>query len=191
MKVVVMLALLCVGLFAKDLNYSAEVISLFLTPNDTRVSGRLLPTNGFSIIEESKDRIKISLDGFVNPKAPFVLYYNDRQRIIVAAFSKNTKLNFKKRIAGKGGKWDKVSLEVWAEKGNFERDDKDMLHRAQNIYLENCGICHTAHKEQEFTANQWAATFKSMVDRTGIDKKDRWLITQYLQKNSKDSKETK
>lgn len=27
-----------------------------------------------------------------------------------------------------------------------------------------------------------------MTDRTGIDKKDRWLVIQYLQKNAKDFK---
>ncbi|PVX13520.1 hypothetical protein DDV82_09250 [Campylobacter jejuni] len=31
-------------------------------------------------------------------------------------------------------------------------------------------------KEKEFTANTWPAIFRSMADRTGIDKKDRWLV---------------
>lgn len=52
----------------------------------------------------------LKIDGYVNPKAPSVIYFNDSQRIIVAAFSKNTKLNFSQRITGKNGKWDKVSL---------------------------------------------------------------------------------
>ncbi|HBD9113283.1 TPA: cytochrome C, partial [Campylobacter jejuni] len=29
---------------------------------------------------------------------------------------------------------------------------------------------------------------RSMADRTGIDKKDRWLVIEYLQKNAKDFK---
>lgn len=40
-------------------------------------------------------------------------------------------------------------------------------------------------KKKEFTANTWSAIFRSMVDRTGIDKKDRWLVIEYLQKNAK------
>lgn len=82
----------------------------------------------------------LKIDGYVNPKAPSVIYFNDSQRIIVAAFSKNTKLNFFQRITGKDGKWDKVSLEIWTDK-------------------------------KEFTANAWPAIFRSMTDRTGIDKK--------------------
>lgn len=51
-----------------------------------------------------------------------------------------------------------------------------MLNRAKELFVNNCGICHAIHKEKEFTANTWPAIFRSMADRTGIDKKDRWLV---------------
>ncbi|EAK8315205.1 hypothetical protein E7M11_09145 [Campylobacter jejuni] len=88
----------------------------------------------------------------------------------------------------KDGKWDKVSLEIWADKKEFAKDNKEMLNRAKELFVNNCGICHAIHKEKEFTANAWPAIFRSMADRTGIDKKDRWLVIEYLQKNAKDFK---
>ena len=166
--------------------YSDKVVSLYLNATDTKPEGRLLPTNAFEIIKQDSKKVLVRISGFVNPKAPSVLYTNDSQRVMVAAFGKNTKLEFKSRVAGSGGKWDKVSIEVWADKGEFVNDRKPMFAKAKTLYSENCGICHATHKESEFGANQWQAVFNSMVNRTAIDQEDRWLVIEYLQKNGKD-----
>ncbi|TQR30938.1 cytochrome C [Campylobacter sp. MIT 99-7217] len=173
--------------FAKGELYSSEVISLYLNKDDTQVHGRLLPTNAFELVKTEGNRVLLKISGFVNPQAPFVLYHNSTQRVMVAAFSKNSKLNFATKIPANGTKWVYTSIQVWADKQEFVKDTKEMFAKAQNLYQENCGICHTAHKENEFNANQWPATFRSMVNRTGIDKKDHWLIIEYLQKNAKDA----
>lgn len=110
MKIFISFFVLATCLWAKEIAYTDEVVSLYLNKDDTKVTGRLLPTNAFEILKSDKDRVLIKVDGYVNPKAPSVIYFNDSQRIIVAAFSKNTKLNFSQRITGKNGKWDKVSL---------------------------------------------------------------------------------
>ena len=188
MKFFISLFVLVASLWAKEIAYTDEVVSLYLNKDDTKVTGRLLPTNAFEILKSDKDRVLIKLDGYVNPKSPSVIYFNDSQRIIVAAFSKNTKLNFLQKTAGKNGKWDKVSLEVWADKKDFAKDNKKMLSYAKDLFANNCGICHALHPEKEFTANAWPAVFRSMADRTGIDKKDRGRGIQYLQKNAKDFK---
>lgn len=60
-----------------------------------------------------------------------------------------------------------------------------MLDRAKQTYQESCSICHHLHKESQYNPNQWPLLFKSMLSRTPIDKKDEWLIIQYLQKASK------
>ncbi|WP_223810153.1 cytochrome C [Campylobacter sp. LR286c] len=191
MRLFLFMCFFCIDLFAKNIAYSPEVLSLYLNKDDKKATGRLLPTNAFNILQSDKDKYLIEVEGFVNPKTPFVLYFNDSQRVMVAAFSKNTKLDFKNKIDGKNGKWDKASIEVWVDKKDFEKNNKDMFVRAKTLYSENCGICHSAHKESEFGANAWPATFRSMADRTGIDKKDRWLVIEYLQKHSKDIKGTK
>lgn len=63
-----------------------------------------------------------------------------------------------------------------------------MLNHAKDLFVNNCGIFHAIHKEKEFTVNAWPAIFLSMADRIEIDKKDRWLVIEYLQKNTKDIK---
>ncbi|EDP3018438.1 cytochrome c3 family protein [Campylobacter jejuni] len=187
-KIFISFVVLATCLWAKNIAYTDEVVSLYLNKDDTKVIGRLLPTNPFEVLKSENNKVLLKIDGYVNPKALSVIYFNDSQRIIVAAFSKNTKLNFSQRVAGKDGKWDKVSLEIWADKKEFAKDNKEMLNRAKELFVNNCGICHAIHKEKEFTANAWPAIFRSMVDRTGIDKKDRWLVIEYLQKNAKDFK---
>ena len=67
---------------------------------------------------------------------------------------------------------------------NLEKELKTMMDRAKQIYQENCSICHHLHKESQYNPNQWPSLFKSMLSRTPIDKKDEWLIIQYLQKAS-------
>ena len=181
----VFLALVSLG-FAKNEVYSDKVVPLYLDKGDTKAVGRLLPTNAFEVLKTDGDKVLLKISGFVNPQAPSVLYFNDSQRIMVAAFGKNTPPKLKNVVKGKNGKWDKASIEVWADKGEFAKSNADMLARAKTIYMENCGVCHTPHKENEFTANQWPATFNGMVLRTGIDQDDRWLIIEYLQKNAKD-----
>ncbi|MGH2306121.1 cytochrome c3 family protein [Campylobacter taeniopygiae] len=187
-KILISLLIPTIFLWAKNIAYSDEVVSLYLHKDDTRVIGKLLPTNAFEILKDQNEKVKIKINGYLNPKSPSVIYFNNSQRIIVAAFSKNVKLNFSQIKKGKNGKWDKVSLEIWADKREFSKDNKKMLSHAKELFSNNCGICHALHSEKEFTANAWPSVFKSMVNRTGIDKKDQWLIIEYLQKNAKDFK---
>ncbi|TKX31931.1 cytochrome c3 family protein [Campylobacter aviculae] len=187
-KILTSLFVLATFSLAKNIVYSDEIISLYLHQNDTKVVGRLLPTNAFEILEEQNAKVLVKINGYLNPKSPSVIYFNNSQRIIVAAFSKNIKLNFSQIKKGKNGKWDKVSIKIWADKKDFFKDNKKMLSRAKELFSNNCGICHALHSEKEFSANAWPAVFKSMVNRTGIDKKDQWLIIEYLQKNAKDFK---
>lgn len=186
MKRLGLIFLVCASVaFAKNM-YSDKVLSLYFDKNDAKPVGRLLPTNAFEVLKTEGDKVLLKISGFVNPAAPSVLYYNDSQRVMVAAFGKNTPPKLLGVVKGQDGKWDKASIEVWADKGEFVANTDEMFARAKTIYMENCGICHTAHKESEFGANQWQATFNAMLSRTGIAKEDSWLIIEYLQKHSKD-----
>lgn len=191
MKKILVVLSLATCVFANNNFYTDEVVSLYLSKDDTKAVGRLLPTNAFEVLKTQGNKALVKISGYVNPKSPSIIYYSNGQRIIVAAFSKNTKLDFKDYIKSNDGTWDKASIEVWADKKDFATSDKQMLAKAKELYMNNCGICHAVHKESEFSANSWPATFRSMVSRTGIDKKDIWLVIEYLQKNSKDFKEGK
>ncbi|WP_104749515.1 cytochrome c3 family protein [Helicobacter cynogastricus] len=189
MRIHALLALVATGfLQAQNLLYSPEVLSLYLHPEDSKVAGRLLPTNAFSVVKTQGSRVLVRIEGYSNPKAPSVIYANDHQRVLVAAFAKNTPLKFTSHTPSKEGKWDRVSIEVWTDKAKFSSDLQAMLIHAQELFSSNCSTCHALHKPQEFRANAWPSIFRSMQERTAIPKKDRWLVIQYLQKNAQDSK---
>ncbi len=212
-KMIFLAGVLCagaVGLAAQTL-VSDRVISLYESATSPRVVGRLLPTNAFEVVGESGGRVQLRIAGFVNPAAPSVIYFNDNQRLMVAAFSKNHPPKLQNIVKSASGKWDAAQTLAWADKpksaggaagansnlagaggadgltnGAWVAGTGEMFARAAVAYKENCGICHTAHDEREFTTNQWPATFNAMRARTGIAKDDSWLIIQYLQKHSKD-----
>ncbi|CCF80970.1 putative cytochrome C-type haem-binding periplasmic protein [Helicobacter bizzozeronii CCUG 35545] len=66
-------------LCAKSVVYSPEVVALYLHPEDSKVVGKLLPTNGFEVLQSTPKRVLISLEGYVNPKVPFALYQPRRK----------------------------------------------------------------------------------------------------------------
>ncbi|MBK2000012.1 cytochrome c3 family protein [Campylobacter sp. 2018MI35] len=187
-KIFISLLIPAIFLWAKNIAYSDEVVSLYLNKDDAKVIGKLLPTNPFEILKDQNNKVMIRISGYINPKFPSVIYFNNSQRIIVAAFSKNIKLNYSQIKKVEKGKWDKVNLEIWADKKDFSKDNRKMLNHAKELFVNNCGICHALHSEKEFNVNAWPAIFKSMVNRTSIDKKDQWLVIEYLQKNAKDFK---
>lgn len=184
------LAIFSALITAANAEVSDKVLNVGFEQNG-KAAGRLLPTNEFKVVKTEGSRVLLSISGFLNPAAPNVLYASDGQRVIAAAFGKSTVLELKNPIKGQNGGWDKGTIEVWADKADFAPDNKAMMARAAQTYSESCGVCHALHDIKHFTANQWPATFNSMVERTAIDKEDRWLVIQYLQKNSKDYKETK
>lgn len=93
-KIFISFVVLATCLWAKNTPYTDEVVSLSLNKDDTKVIGRLLPTNPFEVLKSENNRVLLKIDGYVNPKAPSIIYFNDSQRIIVAAFSKKYKIKF-------------------------------------------------------------------------------------------------
>ena len=61
--------------------------------------GRLLPTNAIEVLEVKDGVVKFSLTGYQNPKAPNVIYFTPKARIIAVHF--RSRLNFKARVWAK------------------------------------------------------------------------------------------
>ncbi|MDL0089075.1 cytochrome C [Campylobacter gastrosuis] len=185
MKKVLLASLFASLIYANGEVYSDIVKPVFADENAKSSIGRLLPTNGVKILEKSGKKLKIQVQGYLNPAAPNVLYYSDKDRIFTLAFAKTA--NFKTELVKKGenGKWDLVKTSVWVDDGDFYDDVKPLFARAAEIYQNSCGVCHSLHQPNQYNANQWPNLLKSMLSRTAIEKKDEWLITEYLQKHAK------
>ncbi|MGG7073592.1 cytochrome C [Campylobacter sp. 9BO] len=188
MKKLVMSALLACFLYADGEVYSDVVKPVFADATSKTSIGRLLPTNAVKILEKSGDRVKIEVSGYQNPAVPNVIYFSDSERVFTLAFAKTAE--FKTQLVKKGehGKWNMVKTTVFTTDSDFYDDVKPMLTRAEELYKSSCGVCHKLHDTDHYKANQWPSLFKSMLSRTAIDKKDEWLVIEYLQKNSSDVK---
>lgn len=188
MKKIFLSCALVASVFAAE-QFSGKIINLYTSVDAKKAEGKLLPTNAFEIVKDG-DLAELKIKGYYNPNQGNILYFNDKNRILVAAFGKNAKVDFKVEKELKNG-FKLASIKVFAKKDelvDLEKSAKPLFEKGKAMFEENCGICHPLHPVSEFNANQWPATFKAMETRTGIDKADRQLVVQYLQKHAKDMK---
>lgn len=180
-----------VSLFASETMYTSSVKNLYENSTSSSVKGRLLPTSKITILKRNNDKIKIEVQGYMKEGVPNAIYFVKEKRILVAGLSKSANfdikiLSTKKNLSGVN--WSKVTLTAYTKDNNLTKDLDSLYSKAQQLFKNNCAICHPAHPVGEFTANQWPSMFKAMVNRTAIPKMDRYLVTQYLQKHAKDMK---
>ncbi|MBE2985292.1 cytochrome C [Campylobacter sp. RM9344] len=188
MKKLFLLSMFSCLLFGANEMYSDKVKPVFTDATSNASVGRLLPTNGVEILSKQNGRVKIKMQGYINPVAPNVVYFSDSERVIAIAFAKTAKFDSKLVKKGQNGKWDKVEVEAYTIDGDFYNEVDTMFARAKQTYADSCGICHGLHETTHYKANQWPNLFKSMLSRTTVEKDDEWLIVQYLQKHSSDVK---
>ncbi len=185
------MTLLSVSLYANETMYSNSVKNLYEAADSSTVKGRLLPTSKVTIVEKNSDKSKIEIEGFMKAGVSNAIYFVKGKRILVAGLSKSGNFDVKKLSSSKdedGVEWEKVVLTAYTNNENLSKDLKPLYDKAEDLYKNNCAICHPAHPVGEFTANQWPSMFKAMVNRTAIPKQERYLVTQFLQKHAKDMK---
>ena len=183
--------LLSLSAFASETMYTSSVKNLFESANSDARKGRILPTTKVTVLETQGDKAKIEIEGFMKAGVSNAVYFVKGKRILMAGLSKSGKFDIKEISSSKdedGVEWKKVVLTAYTKNENLTGDLNSLYGKAGDLYKNNCSICHPAHPVHEFTANQWPSMFKAMVNRTGIEKKDRYLVTQYLQKHAKDVK---
>lgn len=187
MKVRVFIASMLILSSALFADFSIGVSPLYADLQDTKAIGKLLPTAEVKVLQEEKSRIKVQISGYQDENTS-VLYFTAGKRILNAVFDKKAKVIFKtgKTQEVDGKQYTKVETEVWMDKKFLTQQLQPLFDQAKDLFEQNCSMCHSLHQPKEFNSNQWPSVFKSMVNRTGIDKKDYQLVIQYLQKNAKD-----
>lgn len=176
-------------LYASETTYTSSVKDLYETADSSKSNGRLLPTSKIKILEENGDKIKIEIEGYVKEDLNNAVYFSIGPRILVAGLSKNGNFDIKTILTSKdkdGVEWKKVSFTAYIKNDNLTKDLDALYSSAQEIYSNNCAMCHPAHPNNEYTANQWPSIIKSMINRTAMTKDENYLVTQYLQKHASD-----
>lgn len=167
--------------------YATTVKPLYADAKSQKVIGKLLPTAKIEVLKTEGKRVLISIEGFQEDNKP-ALYYVPGKRILNAGFDGKAGVKFEKleAINADGKTYNKVKTQVWTDNSDLVDDVNPLYAQAKELYEQNCSMCHGLHPVKEFTANQWPSMFKAMAGRTGIEKKDYFLVIEYLQKNAKD-----
>lgn len=185
------ITLLSMSLYASETMYTSSVKNLFESSDSTARKGRILPTTKVNVVETKGDKVKIEIEGFMKAGVSNAVYFVKGKRILMAGLSKSAKFDIKELSGSKdenGVEWKKVILTAYTKNENLTEDLDSLYSKAEDLFKNNCSICHPAHPAHEFTANQWPSMFKAMANRTAIEKKDGYLVTQFLQKHAKDMK---
>lgn len=184
-KTLLACTILSCSLFAGEVLY-VKAVKNISNGADLSASGRLLPTSKVEVLEKIGDKVKIKIEGYVKKGRENAVYFVPKKRILVSALKKGS--GYKLTTLSKDGEWEKVSFEAYTKNDNFTKDLKALYANANKLFSENCGLCHALHPTTEFTANQWPSMIKAMKSRTPLTKDQNFLVTQYLQKHSRDMK---
>ncbi|AXK49745.1 cytochrome C [Aliarcobacter trophiarum LMG 25534] len=186
-KICLFLALLLSNsLLANDVWYASSVKNLFENSKSTTIKGRLLPTSKIEVLGEVDGRYKIKISGFVKEGTEHAIYFAQKNRILVAGLSKGSNFEVLSSTNIDKSDFKEISVVAFVEKDSLTKDLNSLYVQADELYKNNCGICHSAHNIKEFTANLWPSVMKSMLSRTALTKEDNYLVVQYLQKHAKD-----
>jgi len=180
---------LCVSLYANDIFYASSVKNLYETSTSSNPKGRVLPTSKIEVLEDVGSKYKIKISGYAKEGAENALYFTYKNRILVAGLAKDSKfevITSKKVSDSSFSDFKELEIIAFVDKDNLSKDLNSLYTKADKLYSDNCGICHEVHAKKEFTANAWPSVLGSMIDRTAISKEESYLVTQYLQKHSKD-----
>ncbi|WP_027326701.1 hypothetical protein [Helicobacter pametensis] len=167
--------------------YATTVKPLYADAKSEKVIGKLLPTAKVEVLKTDGKRVLISIEGFQEEAKP-AIYFVAGKRILNAGFDGKAGVKFEKLDSQEIDEkiYNKVKVQVWTDNADLVNDVEALYAQAKDMYEQNCSMCHGLHPVKEFTANQWPSMFKAMAGRTGIEKKDYFLVIQYLQKNAKD-----
>lgn len=174
------LAIFCSFVFGGEISYPNEVKQLYLNKGDKNAIGRLLPTAKVEILKNDGDFAQIKISGFIQNNKKQILYFNPNNRILNAAFKANSDIKYETI----NKQTNEVSTILWTQNTNFEKNYNELMKKANKLYADNCAMCHALHNINEFSANQWPAMLKAMIDRTTIEKENRFLVEQFLQKTT-------
>ncbi len=173
--------------FTFGAEYTTNVSSLY-KEGSSKVIGRLLPTVEVKNLGKVGDKNKLEFSGYIQDGVENAIYYVPSRRILVAGMSKGTKYDYEvlETLKDGGKTWKKIKVQLLSNATDFTQDENSLYKKAEELYSNNCALCHAKHDIKHYTANQWPSILNSMLSRTAIPKAESYLVIQYLQKNAKD-----
>lgn len=189
MKYLKLLILPCLFLsFAQaQTKYSAATLTTFSPSETTKKTGKILPTTPFEIVSQEGDKLIVKITGWYLNGQTQILYFSEGQKINAAVFAKdaNNKVEKLESNTINGDTWEKVSITTMISEGEFENSVDTLNKKASDLYQNSCSVCHPTPDIDHFNPSQWPSVAGEMGSRTALSKEEIALLTQFLQKTTK------
>lgn len=82
--------------------------------------------------------------------------------------------------------WQPVTLRAWSDATELNLDQNQLWAYSRDAYRKSCSSCHSMPKEEDYSANQWIGTMRSMERFISFSDDEYRLILAYLQNRSAD-----
>ncbi|HTN34155.1 MAG TPA: c-type cytochrome [Marinobacter sp.] len=181
-----------------EINVGDEVFvagtkSLYAEPgmeNAEMDDGKLLGGAAARVLAKRDGQFQLRITGWQPEEASSVIYQEKGQRVIMAA------LGDKAIAATERGEsevdprtdqiWRPVSLTAWSDDGGLNLSQERLWAYSRDAYQKSCSSCHSMPQEEDYSANEWVGTLKSMERFTTFSDDEYRLILAYLQNHSAD-----
>jgi trimethylamine-N-oxide reductase cytochrome c-type subunit TorC len=173
--------------------YSLETLSFSLAKGADKPDGRLLPASRLEILAKDGDQLNIRISGWRQEGADTVVYGDRGKRILVAALTKPAaaaaRVGAPEVDPETDQTWMPVTLDAWLPKEGLTDSIDPVWAYADQLYVNDCAVCHVSHHTDQFLANQWIGQLKAMERFSQLDKEQNRLVLKYLQYHAKDAPE--
>ena len=135
------------------------------------------------------DTAQVVVEGWSMGDAASVIFLNSSQRIPLASLTdagEAARQVLDTKTDDYGTTWQHVSLSGAAPSADLSADTTALWADADSLYSATCSACHELHSPDQFTANQWPGSLKSMLPQVSLTPDQLELMTKYLQYHGKD-----
>jgi len=172
--------------------FVAGTKSLFLSADtqNSHEEGKLLGGAAVKVLDQDKDMLQLQISGWQPVEAPSVIYQEMGQRVMMAALGDGAvaaaQLGDAQIDPNTEQEWQPITVTLWSDAQNLNLDQDVLWAFSREAYRNSCSSCHSMPKEEDYSANQWIGTMRSMERFIAFSDDEYRLILSYLQNHSAD-----
>ncbi len=142
-----------------------------------------------AVTGDQGDSADVLIDGWSMDGAPSVIFLSTGQRIPLASLTdegQQAREVVETKTDDYGTEWQHVNLNGSVASSDLGPDSGGLWSDGESLYAASCSACHALHSPDQFTANQWPGTLKSMLPMVSLTNEQLELMTKFLQYHAKD-----
>lgn len=172
--------------------YPLKTKELYPEDGEVRTSseaeGRVLVATPLKIVAIDNEKIQVEIDGWQEKISKAIVYSQPGKRIQQTILSE---VIIDKVQQGEdwveSGDWVQSKLTGWVDTKDLTNDINALWEESRNLYVHKCSGCHTLYHEEDFSANRWIGTLKSMNDYVSYNNEEEYRqLLIYLQSHASD-----